>query len=369
MKTRIAQQTGETRRQAGFSLIELMISMAIGLVLIATVGYVYLNTKSSFTGMEALATIQESARLAFEFMGKDIRMAGYTGGPAAAGSPVNVVAAPTGWDPNLRDLFGIPLIGYEQGGTFPTGVSPLSGTDAITVVRADSEQEFSLCLNADTEATCAAANTTPQFTLRFDTCPADDLPAAGQVFVASDYTHAAVFQIAAATSCAAGSLVINYDSDTNPISPGNSSTELGAFTGAIKARKLYPLRAATYYIANNTATPPEPTLYRLELGASGTTATEVVEGIKGMQIEYGVDTESTPDGNVDDYWAANEVTAGTNGLVSLSGATTVAERWKRVLSARITLALTSRQGTNATTTGGLLTKSLTNTIAVRNRLL
>jgi len=381
MKTR-ASTTLIDRSEGGFSLIELMVAMTIGLFLIGTIGYAFIGAKKSFNSMDALATIQEGARFAFEYMGEDIRMAGFTGGPATGGSPINVVNDPTsGWDASLKNLFGLPLRGYELSG-FPLGVSPLTGTDALTVVRADEDQAMDLCLDSDTEATCIAANppTASTFTLRFASCPSSsDLPQAGQIVVASDYTHAAVFQIESASSCGSGSMTVGYDSTSGSAAPGNQvpsgstpiTALLGAFNGAIKARKLYPLKAATYYIANNGA--GEPTLYRLELGHTGTSATasatEVLEGVKDMEIEYGVDTDATEDQIVNGYWDATQVTNGTDGTNSISGAATLEERWKRVLSVRITLTLVSRQGINVTTAGGLLEKTFTTTIAVRNRLL
>jgi len=372
-----------SRAQEGFSLVELMIAMTLGLLLVVSVGYVYLGAKTSFNSMDALADIQEGARLAFESMAKDIRMAGDTGGPANGGSPSNVVSDPTTWDPDLKDLFSRPLVGFEEAslptGILPTGVTPLPGTAVLTVVRADTGRPYSLCLGGDADAACSANNSYDTgtgigiFTLRFDSCPTADLPQAGQILVASDYTHAAVFQLQQAGGCSSGSMTLKYGPNAPSATPGNSTGDLGPFAGAIKARKLYPLKAATYYIADNAATPAEPTLYRLELGHSGTTATvapvEVLEGVADLQITYGVDTDATPDGSVNFYWTAAQVEAGSDGSHSMSGVATSADKWKRVLSVRVTLTVQSRAGLNVTTTGGLLSKSFTTTIAIRNRLL
>ncbi|WP_200332816.1 PilW family protein [Thiocystis violacea] len=374
MKTRVWNSTGTKHSQTGFSLIELMIAMAIGLALIASIGYVYLGAKSSYNSMEALATIQETARFTFEYMGDDVRMAGYTGGPANGGTPVNAVNAPS-FDPNLIDLFQTPLIGYEQGGGYPSGLSPapLATTDAVTVVHADSDREFSLCLPADTVATCVANNpagtltSAGTFTLRFTTCPTTGLPAAGEIMVASDYTHSALFQVSAAGSCSVGTMALTYDTAT--ATPGNSTAALGAFSGAIQARKIFPLKASTYYVANNAS--GVPTLHLQELtvsgGAATTQTTELAQWVEDMQIEYGVDIDATPDQSVDDYYDADDVNAGSNGSTTIPGA--AADRWQRVLSVRVTLSLTSRQDVNVTTTGTALTKQFTNTFAVRNRLL
>ena len=371
MNRRPPKAFGATPVQGGFSLIELMVAMTLGLLLITGVGYVYLNAKGSFNSMQALASLQEVARFNFEYMGEDIRMASSTGGPASGGSPINAVNTPTSFDPRLIDLFDRPLMGYEQGGTFPTGLSPspLTGTDAVTLVHADTDRELSLCLDGDTNATCLAANPAGTFELRFATCPTDNLPAAGQIFVAADYTHVAVFQITSAGGCSGGAMTLGYGTSSG--TPGNSTTDLGAFTGAIKSRKLYPLKASTYYMANNADN--VPTLYVQELGGSGGTAatstTELADWVTNMQIEYGVDADATAPLSVDAYFTAAQVTAGTNGTTTIAGVTTVNGYWQRVLSVRVTLTLTSRTDVKVTNTGTALTKTFTTTFALRNRLL
>jgi type IV pilus assembly protein PilW len=359
-----------TWRQAGFSLIELMIAMTIGLVLMAALGYVMLGAKTSFSTLDALSRMQENARVAFDTMAKDIRMAGFTGGPANGGSPRNLVNNPAAntWDPGLKDLHGIPLRGHEEGGTFPTGVTALRG-DALTVVRADNESELAL---ASVVGNCSGTTV-----CTLEAWPASGAPEAGEILVAADYTHTAVFQ---ATAVAAGARTVSHGTGSG--TPGNLLDDLGPFNGDAGARKLYRLSGATYYIANNPN--GDPTLFRHALGHTGTTATatdtEVAEGVESMQIKYGVDTDVTADKAVNCYWSADNVASGgpakcpddddaAGTSTTLPGAN-AQERWQRVLSVRVTLDLVSRQDTHVTITGdGLLRKSLTNTISVRNRLL
>jgi type IV pilus assembly protein PilW len=66
-------------RQAGLSLIELMIAITLGLVLMTGVVQVFLSSKTVFSTQQAMSRIQETGRLAIDFMARDIRMAAYYG--------------------------------------------------------------------------------------------------------------------------------------------------------------------------------------------------------------------------------------------------------------------------------------------------
>jgi type IV pilus assembly protein PilW len=152
-------------------------------------------------------------------------------------------------------------------------------------------------------------------------------------------------------------------------SPGNTGTALGAFGPSINALGLYRLSGVSYYVGTNPV--GEPALYRDRLDHTGatlsTTAEELVQGIDDMEITYGVDT-TDPLNNVEGYWTAAQVTAGTDGT-SVMPAGTANDYWKRVLSVRIALTLVSGQNEKVGTTGDkLLRKTFTNTIAIRNRL-
>lgn len=67
------------RKQAGLSLIELMISITLGLILMTGVVQMFVSSKSVFTTQQSMSRIQETGRLAIEFLSRDIRMAGFYG--------------------------------------------------------------------------------------------------------------------------------------------------------------------------------------------------------------------------------------------------------------------------------------------------
>lgn len=66
------------RRQAGFGLIELMISMVLGLLVLGAAIAVFQSNQRTYNANEGQNRIQEGARAAYEMMSRDIRAAGGT---------------------------------------------------------------------------------------------------------------------------------------------------------------------------------------------------------------------------------------------------------------------------------------------------
>lgn len=64
-------------KQSGFTLVELMIALVVGLILTGGVLQIYLSNKQAYRTNEALARIQEDSRLMTDVVGRKIRMAGY----------------------------------------------------------------------------------------------------------------------------------------------------------------------------------------------------------------------------------------------------------------------------------------------------
>ncbi|MEJ8854898.1 PilW family protein [Variovorax robiniae] len=64
-------------QQAGFTLVELMVAIAIALFLLAAVLNVYLNMKNTFNAQDDLAQLQDSQRLALTMLTTTIQSAGY----------------------------------------------------------------------------------------------------------------------------------------------------------------------------------------------------------------------------------------------------------------------------------------------------
>lgn len=63
-------------RQRGFTLIELMVALLLGLLVVAAAGSIFLSNRRVYGSTEAVNRIQENQRAAFEMMARDIRQAG-----------------------------------------------------------------------------------------------------------------------------------------------------------------------------------------------------------------------------------------------------------------------------------------------------
>jgi type IV pilus assembly protein PilW len=65
------------RNQRGMGLVELMISMVIGLILLGTLSYFYLGSRQISRTHDDLSRMEESGRNAMEIIGKAVRQAGF----------------------------------------------------------------------------------------------------------------------------------------------------------------------------------------------------------------------------------------------------------------------------------------------------
>src|SRR5690349_740055 len=84
MQERYAMTNRGRIRQAGFSLIELMIALLLGVLVAAAAASVFISNKRVYGATESIGRIQEGNRVSFELMSRDIREAG--GNPCSAGA-------------------------------------------------------------------------------------------------------------------------------------------------------------------------------------------------------------------------------------------------------------------------------------------
>ena len=68
-----------SHRHRGFSLVELMVAMVVGLITLGTVSAIMVNTNKNYTATDSTARLQENARFAMQFIATDLRRAGYFG--------------------------------------------------------------------------------------------------------------------------------------------------------------------------------------------------------------------------------------------------------------------------------------------------
>lgn len=136
---KVKQQSAK-KLSAGFSLIELMISLAIGMFLVAGMFTVYINSNDSRRIVEAEVKMLDDARFALDVISFDLRNSGIwaktTAGDTVKSSPVTVAGeCSPGWstndgDPSEADDLGRPVFAFDD-------TNPYGGTCATDYLRGD----------------------------------------------------------------------------------------------------------------------------------------------------------------------------------------------------------------------------------------
>ena len=99
----------DLRNQRGFTLIELMISLVIGLLLSAAIVKIYADTSQIYRFQGAVSEVQENGRFASAFLRRTARLAGNFG----CNSRINITGA-TAIPPHLVFINGLDKLALSQ---------------------------------------------------------------------------------------------------------------------------------------------------------------------------------------------------------------------------------------------------------------
>lgn len=102
----------------GFSLVELMISMALGLLLLGGVMQIFQTQRASYRLQQGLEQVQESGRFLMDFIGTDLRMAGY---PRDSTNVVIPITGTEGGSSMISDTVTLQYESTTNCGGDPTG--------------------------------------------------------------------------------------------------------------------------------------------------------------------------------------------------------------------------------------------------------
>ena len=288
------------QKQQGFSIVELMVALLLGLFLVSGVTAMYVSSKQTYRMTDNLSRLQESLRFSIDFMSSDIRMAGYLPCRFSANNTNAITGGETTW---FLDFFNTGIRGYE-GGAFPsapaTGTNPgdrVAGSDALAILKS-SDYSSSISFHSAGSKSFKLHN-------NFD--DQDDFEQ-GSIAVVCDPRRAAIFQVSNSDS---GTKTITYGDNTT-ISPGNGTTNIGNYGEDAQLTFYEPV---IYYVARSTRNPNVSSLKKKILEArlvSGVETAqmkeeEVLEGVESMQVLYGIDSEVPRDQIVDRYVTATDV--------------------------------------------------------------
>ncbi len=91
VKNKAGEKQASFALQAGFTLVELMIAMVLGLIIIAAVINMYVGSSRSSAYTQGLQTMQENGRYGVSVLRRGLQLAGYS--PAERIDPVDVAAS------------------------------------------------------------------------------------------------------------------------------------------------------------------------------------------------------------------------------------------------------------------------------------
>lgn len=265
----------------GFSLVELMVVLAIGAVIATALAVLFSESVKSRAQVERKAGKLESGRQAIELLRDDIRLTGFYGellpasGLYSTPEPCEVDVAAMGWDPATGTI-PLPMFGYEDHDEAPAMPACLDNkaddTDVLVVRR------------TNTNVTPVASITEGDVYLQLRLC-----------------ANAAV------------------DPINRPFALETTKAGLDLHTLSCDPAKFSPARkyeVHIYYISTcndcSGAGDGIPTLKRAQLvfdGGLTMQSVALVPYIENMHVEYGVDTTAPADGQPDEYRVASAVTA------------------------------------------------------------
>jgi len=314
--------TRKLKRQWGLSLVELMVSMAIGAVIISGAVVVYMDQLQSSRRLLAVAQLQESGRVALDIMERDIRMAGFTGcfsnyldsdNKTARYNSVLSGSTPATFQPETG------IQGWEASGTgigdqinnVIPGVAVVSNSSGWLTAAGSQLSNFNVVPGSDILRIWAGGDVDfPVTAISSATPPEVTVEGTGiensEFLLLGDCSSVDIVQ-ACNVSISGSNSVITLGTGC---SPGNKAVPT-LRTILAETPTLTTLRGITYAIRkqNDSASNP-PSLFRAELNNTGATLgdfQEVVQGVESMQILYGIVDDQESNTSVDAYVTANNV--------------------------------------------------------------
>ena len=389
----------------GFSLVELMIALALGSIITTGVVQLFVANSETHNLLVGQSRMQESARFALEFIGRQVRQAGYLG--CFSGNPnLNSTINPPASLPYEFDLrFGIQ--GFEATGVenWTPALTALPNTgNALSVFATINGYGAGNGINIGTVASGSDLVTFRHLSqtdarlggfiaddgsLQFGNMPTSDEPIVvgilqgwaefdqDHIVMIHDCEKATMFRVTTANpwgrnaddspgqAPADANLTIGHDeADTD--ATRNITRQLALINTFGVDAAVSAIESHTFYIApgegvNNEGNTPLSLWRKSTLEAP----IELVEGVEGLQVLYGADTDA--DGIPNQYLAASQVTD-----------------WTTIVTVRVTVVVNSVDtvgGTTMPTLGcevqegcvddgetfdGLVRRSFSQTIQLRN---
>lgn len=306
------------RRQQGLSLIELMISVTIGLLIILSLLELLANTARSNRAQFQAAQQIENGRYAIETVSADLRHAGFLGEFAPPASSLTALpdpcdtslftATPTieASEANTASPLAFHVQGYRAASTaalpsIPTGcatwlnstnVQP--GSDILVVRRLDTRpliDELGL-----TSTLCEK----PSGTVSCTTAATKDSSATTNMTLYAQADNSMLYAFLGDGAAVDKTTKKNASFSSRKDFSGGGATDLAPYIRRVVTNIYFVSKCRRGSGANGACTTADdtvPTLKRLELGAGATGATfsmvSLVDGIEYFKVRYGIDAQDS----------------------------------------------------------------------------
>ena len=366
------------RANAGLSLIEVMVALAIAAILLFGLSQIFIGSKNVYRLQEGMSRVQENARFVLQYLESNVRMAGYmgcgndvdlttkSGSPPAFLNHLGTMTSGLGGVPISQpgllapEYFQRPIEAFAYTGgsvdnqdpalgaagdwtpslpndlEFPAGDTPVKGSDVLVLRLIGSD---STALLGDFDM--------PQG--KFKVADASLLKA-GHIYAITNCANARIFK-ASAVDSGTGIVTAGPADNLLFLTPDHSSTWTGTYAnmqfnqiGTQLNAEVHPAEYVVLYVGlrnNNGVTTP---VLKVLTGPKGSVApSELADDVEIMKVQFGVDTDG--DGTVNKYVGADNADADAN--LAATNQTQRDIAWRKVLSVRIALLMRSQDRASA----------------------
>lgn len=312
-----AQHASQHASQAGMSLVELMVALALGAFVTVGIIQVFTASQQTYGVTVAQARMQENARFAMYFLSNALRSAGYTGcfsntlrfeANGGQGTTIHNVLHPVAGTTNVPYSYdlGEAVLGHNGTGSgWTPALSTLTPLDttSLTVTSATD-----VLVVRTVESAARVTQTMPhnEADITIKLPDNTDLYDTDSILLVGDCEKATVFQ-STGTTTTADEMTISH-AVRSTASLGNEQLALtddrSHAYGTDSA--VYTVSTQIFFIADGTDTDPDnnaiPSLWRQ---INDNPPAELVQGIQDMEIWYGIDTDNSPPDQVPNQYSSD----------------------------------------------------------------
>lgn len=367
--------------QKGLSLVELMISLAVGSIITVGIAQLFSANSDTYKVMMGQSRMQEGARFALDFIARDVQKAGYRGcfssneqlywtilDPANMPYEFDLRFGIQGYDATGVNLWSPALDNIpddDEGFVANTGIDKdaiITGTDVLTlrnITQQDVEVRLAIDMPTSREDIQVVAPAEGVSGLGFDEL---------DLALIHDCEKATIFHVTGIDE-SANTPNITIEHSLDPVDVWRNSFQTLAIKNSFESDAyLSGIETHTYFIAPGTGENSSGNAPLSLWRKSGTSVPiELVEGVENLQVLFGVSTDG--DLTPNQYVRANNIAD-----------------WKEVTTVRVTVVVntvddvggsmtpthtcdvqTCYQGEPANGIDGLMRRSFTQTIMLRNR--